>query len=429
MSTSVISARDLGDARHVDSIQPEKLSKYIERPEYGFTTSATDVGKEPHLLRITDIQNGGVRWDTLPRCGSEPPPEKLLRSGDIVVARIGGTTGKSFLVESNVHETAFASYLIRVRTNPKKLLPKYLYYFMQTPTYWSYIHGRKGDRLKGGINIPVIESIPITVPALSEQSKVVGLLDQVQAAIRNEVNSERNASRLKVETMRQLFSRGLRGGEQRQTPLGSVPASWGSVRIASLGEVVTGTTPPTKDVANYAGGEIPFVAPGDIEHGFRITKTAKHITSRGLAAARSLPAGSVCFVCIGSTIGKVGLTAFPVCATNQQINAIIPDAAYDATYIFYLMTYWSDYISAQASPGPVPILSKGAFEGLKIYTSADPHEQREISNILETLDRKVEVHRRRTHVLERIFADVLRQLMVPSKDYRSPLLSAMNEGV
>ena len=139
--------------------------------------------------------------------------------------------------------------------------------------------------------------------------------------------------------MRELFTRGLRGEAQKETALGAVPKSWEFITVGKLGVVITGTTPLTKVKEYYEGGEIPFVSPGDMKHGSRIQATEKQITEEGLAVSRPLPAGTTCVVCIGATIGKVGRTTAKVCATNQQINAIVPSTDFDNGYVFYLLDF------------------------------------------------------------------------------------------
>ncbi|MFC1460576.1 N-6 DNA methylase [Microvirga arabica] len=162
-------------------IKPEPLSNYIERPEYGFTESATSAEVGPRFLRITDIQDGHVDWAQVPfcTCDDRTLEQKRLMPGDIVVARIGATTGKSYYVEA-CPNAVFASYLIRLRARPAKIIPKYLYYLLQTKSYWDHIDQNKGDRLKGGVNIPVLESFMVQVPSIDEQQKALEILDLIE---------------------------------------------------------------------------------------------------------------------------------------------------------------------------------------------------------------------------------------------------------
>ena len=179
---------------------------------------------------------------------------------------------------------------------------------------------------------------------LEEQTAIADRLEMVQRRIAVEEKSARTASALKRAAIRTLFAHGLRGEPPRDTEMGPMPESWERLRIAELGTIVTGNTPPTGEQANYANGSVPFVAPGDIKHGSIIEKTEKLITARGLRRSRPIPAGTTCFVCIGSSIGKVGYCTFEISASNQQINSIISNPQHDSLFIFYLMIFWSDYV-------------------------------------------------------------------------------------
>lgn len=86
------------------------LGEISLKPQYGFTDSASKEGNAK-FLRITDITENGVNWENVPYCYC--PEEKieayLLQDDDIVIARIGATTGKSYLIK-NPPKCVFASY-------------------------------------------------------------------------------------------------------------------------------------------------------------------------------------------------------------------------------------------------------------------------------------------------------------------------------
>jgi len=119
-----------------ESWDVKPLSGYIHKPDYGFTASASSDAVGPRFLRITDIQDGDVDWDNVPYCVCDQYSiaSKGLKENDIVVARIGATTGKAFLIKK-CPEAIFASYLIRIKADENKLLPVFLYYYMQTDSY------------------------------------------------------------------------------------------------------------------------------------------------------------------------------------------------------------------------------------------------------------------------------------------------------
>lgn len=261
------------------------------------------------------------------------------------------------------------------------------------------------------VNKAILLDLDIPFPNRSEQVEIGMFLRKLVDRIEQERAILSTIQALKNATMRSIFTPGLRGEAQKETEIGPIPESWERLPISALGKVVTGNTPPTKDRANYTAGEIPFVAPGDIEHGFKIEKTEKFITDRGLNYSRPITAGTTCFVCIGSTIGKVGYVTSAICATNQQINSILPNDRFDPLFTFYLMIFWADHVRKQASPSTVPILSKGLFEQIEIVTTTNLDEQQEIAAILNVIDRKINLHRKKRAVLDDLFKVLLHKLM------------------
>lgn len=167
-----------------ESWNVSRLESCVERPDYGYTASGVSEPVGPRFLRITDVQDGTVNWSTVPFCvcDDEILRTKRLNSGDIVVARIGATTGKAYLIQ-DAPEAVFASYMIRLRARRSRVLPDFLYYYLQGQQYWHHIDLNKGDRLKGGVNIPVLLALPIPLPSIEEQSQISATLQATDAKI------------------------------------------------------------------------------------------------------------------------------------------------------------------------------------------------------------------------------------------------------
>jgi len=98
-------------------------------------------------------------------------------------------------------------------------------------------------------------------------------------------------------------------------------------------------------------------------------------------------------------------------ATNQQINSIICNEKHAPTFIDYLLNHFSEYWRGFATFGPVPILSKGAFEAIDIVVPATRDEEVEIAQCFTALDAKSEIHVRRKEMLTDLFRTLLHQLM------------------
>lgn len=169
-----------------------------------------------------------------------------------------------------------------------------------------------------------------------------------------------------------------------------IPENWEKVRICDIGECITGTTPKTKVKEYYDKQEYDFIAPADIGINKCIYESEKKISKKGLSVSRKLPKNSICCVCIGSSIGKVGITYKELSSTNQQINAIICKQQYFHEFIFYLLLYYRNYWKSFSTFGPVPILSKGKFEEIPIPITTNLKEQRKIAYILATVQKAIE---------------------------------------
>jgi len=176
----------------------KKLSKIM----YGYTAKASSETEGVKYLRITDIQNSHVNWVDVPNCPIEEDEflKYQLHNGDIVFARTGATTGKSFLIK-DAPKSVFASYLIRVQTDPKTIYPEFLYSYFQSEAYWSNIQKGISGSAQGGFNASKLGELNIPIPPLPEQKQIVSILDKAFEAIdQAKANIERN-----IENAKELF--------------------------------------------------------------------------------------------------------------------------------------------------------------------------------------------------------------------------------
>jgi type I restriction enzyme S subunit len=146
--------------------------------QYGHTASAVERKDGPRFLRITDIQDGRVDWSAVPSC--DIPKDDIakyrLASGDLVFARTGATTGKSFLI-GDCPEAVFASYLIRVRVSAD-VDSRYLSAFFQSPDYWGQIEGGKRGIGQPNVNGTVLGEVQFPVAPLPEQRRIVAEIEK-----------------------------------------------------------------------------------------------------------------------------------------------------------------------------------------------------------------------------------------------------------
>ncbi len=210
--------------------EKKKLGE-VAKAIYGYTEKASYEEIGPKFLRITDIQDDGVNWNTVPYCKiSDSELEKYeLQTGDIVFARTGATTGKSYLL-NNPPRSVFASYLIKVHINDKRLLPEYLYNYFQTQTYWDTINAGVSGSAQGGFNASKLSELDIPFPPPKEQQQIVSILDEAFATIEQATeNVQRNLQNAKQLFQSELNSIFTKKGE-----------GWVEKKIEDVTKVVNG---------------------------------------------------------------------------------------------------------------------------------------------------------------------------------------------
>ncbi|MEW6418787.1 MAG: restriction endonuclease subunit S [Nitrospirota bacterium] len=189
-----------------------RLGEVCEKPQYGYTASADDKKVGPKLLRITDIQNGEVNWDGVPYCRCDTEIDKyLLKSGDILIARTGGTTGKSYLITKVPSTTIFASYLIRVRTG-SNLIPEYLYQFLQSDIYWQQVALNMRGGAQPNMNATLIGGLCLPLPPLPEQKRISTKIHELMQEVYNLKSAILN-QKSAVDALPQAFLRKAFRGE------------------------------------------------------------------------------------------------------------------------------------------------------------------------------------------------------------------------
>ena len=143
---------------------------------YGVNESAKASGKYK-LLRITDIQNNSVHWDSVPYTDFDENKANsyLLNDGDILFARTGATVGKSYLVQGLTEEAIYASYLIRVQTYDV-VLPQYVKFYFESGYYWEQIEQESVGVGQPNVNGTILGNLHIPIPPIHEQCRIVSEL-------------------------------------------------------------------------------------------------------------------------------------------------------------------------------------------------------------------------------------------------------------
>lgn len=357
----------------------------------------------------------------------KPLPERSRVEGPVRVFGSNGVVGKH--VEScvpgpgivvgrkgSVGEVAYSSdefwpidttyYVVQKRDHNWRFLYHLLRYCDLT--------GLNSHSTIPGLNREDAYKVQITLPDRAVEDRLAAALDWIEEASRMEADAVARIVQLKAAAMDQLFRCGLRGEAQKDTEIGPIPDSWEVATIDKHFAVVSGGTPSRGNAAYWAGGTISWVKTTEVNYSV-ITETEEHITQAGLdgSAAKMLQPGTLLMAMYGQgvTRGKVGILGIEA-SCNQACAAVTPtDDEVAPRYLYHYLTSQYEAIRSLAHGGQQQNLNLDIVRKIGMAVPPTMDEQQEIVDVLDTLDSKTDLHRRKRAVLDQLFKSLLHKLM------------------
>jgi len=150
---------------------------------YGLTATSLEEG-DLRFVRITDIsEDGKVRPGDAKFVETSPDSKRyLLGRGDVLVARTGGSYGKTALIDSD-EPAVFASFLIRIAVDPERVVPEYYWHFAQSGAYWTQATSLVSIGGQPQFNANALARVRVPLPPLSVQQEIVSVLDRFDALV------------------------------------------------------------------------------------------------------------------------------------------------------------------------------------------------------------------------------------------------------
>ncbi len=149
--------------------------------KYGANESGIEFKAEyPRYIRITDFgSDGKLRNDSMLSLLPEVAKDYLLKDGDILFARSGGTVGKTFQFrnsEDSSLKSCYAGYLIKAEPNEKIILSDFLYAYTLSGFYEQWKEGIFNKATIENIGADKYSQLIIPLPSLSEQREILSQL-------------------------------------------------------------------------------------------------------------------------------------------------------------------------------------------------------------------------------------------------------------
>jgi len=349
--------------------------------------------------------------------------ERRLAHGDIIVERSGGgpkqPVGRiAIFIPPDNHSYFSSNFTTALRVLERNTFdPEYVALYLHA----LYLAGATEtlQRATTGIrNLDWYEYLRFEVPVLplDAQKKLVRIIGGVRKAYRIERQQVDVLTELKRAAMRDLFTRGLRGEPQKETEIGLVPESWEIKAIGQVFEIVQGLSLK----GNLSGGAdgIPFLRTSNVYWGQIDLKNLSrmHVAPESIGD-RWLSRGDL-LVCEGGEIGRAAVWESSKQGYTYQnhLHRLRPliaksiEPKFTATWLEIGFCHRRVYEGA-GNKTTIPNLSRARLAELLMPVPVID-EQREIVAILDAIDRKIELHRKKHAVLEELFKALLHKLMM-----------------
>ena len=348
---------------------------------YGVSESAKSEGKFK-LLRITDIQDNAVNWNTVPY--TDYPESKsenyILQAGDILFARTGATVGKSYLVDDAVPENAiYASYLIKVRVS-NMIIPQYVKYFFESGFYWEQIANTSVGVGQPNVNGSSLGNLWVPIPPIQQQRRIVDklvswclMIDKIsvnQELITQQIEELRNHI-LNLAISGKLVAQDPSDEPaiellKRITPIFSpthnrhyanLPETWEEGELGAICQLFDGKKVTDKELIYLDVKYLRGSKEGDI-----------------LSSGKYVPKDALMILVDGENSGEVFITPHEGYqgSTFKQLN-IYPELNRD--YVLLLIQHCREFLKDNKVGSAIPHLNKKLFK--QIHVPIPPYNEQE----------------------------------------------------
>lgn len=194
-------------------------------------------------LRITDINDdGSLNFSDLKSVDAEDAEKYILKENDIVFARTGNSTGRSYFYEKQHGTFVYAGFLIKFSLDPNKVNPRILKYYTHSKPYFDWVNSFDTGATRGNINAKTYGDMEIELPSRKVQDKIVSILSSLDRKI--ELNNKINAD---LEEMAQAIFKNwfvdfepFKDGKFVDSELGMIPEGWKVGRLTEIASYMNG---------------------------------------------------------------------------------------------------------------------------------------------------------------------------------------------
>lgn len=132
-------------------------------------------------IRVKDMKNGEIVTDSIAQCSTERAEKfskTTLRGGDLLIAKDGATLGKTAFVPASLDGGNITQHVLRFPIS-RHLSQLFIRLVVDAPHGQAWMTGETKGVALPGVNVGDFRRMPIPLPPLAEQERIVAKVDQL----------------------------------------------------------------------------------------------------------------------------------------------------------------------------------------------------------------------------------------------------------
>jgi len=300
-----------------------------------------------------------------------------VKKGQFILSKIDARNGAFGIVPDFLEGSITTSDFLSYEINKEKVLSDFLKIILTTKKFRKFCQNAStGTTNRQRIHEKLFLNVKIPVPTLQEQKKIMKKYNQkidlakeaenkflkLKKDISKIMNDKLGIKKIHFSKMRGLQVvdyKDLEGWKISNTQL--IKSTFNLVKLKDLIlEISTGATPPT-NIKEYFDGNINFYTPADLTDVMYLENSKRKISQLAIDRnkARVFKKGTLLFVGIGSTIGKVSLINNEIASSNQQITGLVINTkVINTEFLYFYFNYFPEITTQEKTLATIPIINQ-----------------------------------------------------------------------
>ena len=336
-------------------------------------STAKDEGVGYPLIRTPNVGRGRLILNDVHRVSEAAYQKRNLRAtpqdDDLIMAR-EAPAGNVAIIK-NGEKVCLGQRTVLLRPDKTKVYPDFLAYYLLAPQQQYGLLGTANGATVAHVNIPVIKTLPVSLPSIERQKKAADILIAYDDLIENNQQQIKLLEEAAQRLYKEWFVDLRYPGHENVPVVDGVPNGWKKTVFSERVDVLSGGTPKTSN-PEYYNGTIPFYSPKDSDDRFYAFDTETHISESGLENCNSklYPEGTIIITARG-TVGKTTILAKPM-AMNQSCYALRSSQVSSVFFLFFALRQEILALKAMANGGVFDTIIVKTFDRINLTTPSAP---------------------------------------------------------